>query len=50
MAELKTKKTNASVKDFLDSIEDDQVREDSFKIAEMMESHPVHRDIDGDLL
>lgn len=37
MAELKTKKTNASVKDFLDSIEDDQIREDSFKLAEMME-------------
>jgi hypothetical protein len=37
MAELKTKKTNLSVHDFLNSIEDDQIREDSFKIAEMME-------------
>jgi hypothetical protein len=35
-AELKTKKTNASVKDFLNSVEDEQKRADSLKILEMM--------------
>ena len=37
MAEMKTKKTNASVEDFLNAIEDDEVREDCIKIAGMME-------------
>lgn len=37
MAELKTKQTEAPVADFLNSISDDQVREDCWKIAEIME-------------
>lgn len=36
MAELKTKKTTASVKDFLDGVEDEQKRKDAKKIAKMM--------------
>ena len=36
MAELKTKPTNASVKAFIDSIEDKQKRADARKIAAMM--------------
>ena len=36
MAEIKTKKTDASVEDFLDKIADEKVRADSKKIAEMM--------------
>ncbi len=36
MAELKTKPTKASVKTFVDSIEDDQKRADARKIAAMM--------------
>ena len=37
MAELKTKRTDASVDDFLNSIKDDQVRQDCWTIAEMMQ-------------
>jgi hypothetical protein len=37
MAELKTKLTNASVDDFLDSIEDEQKRDDCRVIASIME-------------
>lgn len=37
MAELKTKVTNASVKDFLDSVEDEIKRKDSHKLLEMFE-------------
>ena len=36
-AEIKTKKTEASVEDFLNEIADENVRRDSQKIAEMME-------------
>lgn len=36
MAELKTKKNNASVEDFLNGVEQDQKREDSFAIAKLM--------------
>ena len=36
MAELKTKKTNASVKDFIDSIEDETKRKDAREVAKMM--------------
>ena len=36
-AELKTKKTEASVEDFLNSIADENVRDDSQKIAAMMQ-------------
>jgi hypothetical protein len=35
-AELKTKETNASVEDFLNSVEDEQKRADGFKVLEMM--------------
>ena len=35
-AVLKTKETDASVEDFLNGIEDEQKRSDSFKILEMM--------------
>jgi len=38
MAELKTKKTEASVRAFLDRIENPQVREDCHAIAALMES------------
>lgn len=38
MAELKTKKTTASVKDFLNAITNEQVREDCFRIAAIMET------------
>src|SRR5215510_8336158 len=37
MAELKTKRTDASVDDYLNSIKDDQVRQDCWTIAEMMQ-------------
>ena len=37
MAEAKTKKTNASVKDFLNKIEDEERRKDCFAVAKMME-------------
>jgi len=37
MAELKTKKTTVSVKDFINSIADEQKRKDSFEILRMME-------------
>ena len=37
MAELKTKQTDANVKDFLNNIPDKQKRDDSFAIAKMME-------------
>ena len=37
MAELKTKKTNASVEDFLAGVEDEQKRADCRVVAEMME-------------
>lgn len=36
MAELKTKKTQASVRAFLDGIEDERKRRDSKKVAKMM--------------
>jgi hypothetical protein len=36
MAEMKTKKTNASVEGFLNSIKDEQKRKDSFVILELM--------------
>ena len=36
-AELKTKKTEANVEDFFDGIADETVRDDSRKIAELME-------------
>ncbi|GJM33047.1 MAG: hypothetical protein DHS20C18_20480 [Saprospiraceae bacterium] len=36
MAELKTKKNDGSVEAFLNSVEDDKKREDSFAILEMM--------------
>lgn len=36
MAELKTKERKASVEKFLNSVKDDQKREDSFKILKMM--------------
>ena len=36
-AELKTKKNEASVEDFLNEIEDETIREDCKKIAEMMQ-------------
>ncbi len=36
MAELKTKKNEGSVKDFLDGIEDEQKRKDTKKVAKMM--------------
>jgi hypothetical protein len=37
MSELKTKPTNASVEKFLNQIADETRREDSFKVAKMME-------------
>ena len=36
MAELKTKKTEASVEDFLNKIKDQETRQDCFAIAKMM--------------
>jgi len=36
MAELKTKKTEASVEDFLNKIKDEDTRRDCFEIAKMM--------------
>lgn len=36
MAELKTKLTDASVNDFLDSLKDEQVRQDCWAITEIM--------------
>lgn len=38
MSELKTKVNNASVKDFLNAIENEQIRKDCFEISRMMES------------
>ncbi len=37
LAEIKTKQTSSSVKDFIDSIGDEQKRKDSFEILEIME-------------
>jgi hypothetical protein len=37
MAELKTKRNDASVDDFLDSIKDEQVREDCLAISDIMQ-------------
>lgn len=37
MSELKTKKNEASVTDFINKVEDEQKREDSFKLIEIME-------------
>jgi hypothetical protein len=37
MSELKTKVNNASVKDFLNSIENEQIRKDCLEISKMME-------------
>ena len=42
MAELKTKQTEASVKDFLDRIPDKQRRDDCFAIAKMMQEVTGH--------
>ncbi len=36
MAELKTKKTEASVEDFLNKIKDEEIRQDCFEIAKIM--------------
>ncbi|MCZ6766699.1 MAG: DUF1801 domain-containing protein [bacterium] len=36
MSDLKTKKTNASVKEFLDSVKDEQQRKESFIVLDMM--------------
>ncbi|MFN8412561.1 MAG: DUF1801 domain-containing protein [Anaerolineales bacterium] len=36
MAELKTKKTEASVDDFLNALKDEQVRNDCFEISKLM--------------
>ena len=36
MAKLKTKKTEASVEDFLNTIKDEQTRQDCFEIAKMI--------------
>jgi len=36
MSELKTKVNNASVKDFLNLIENEQIRKDCFEISKMM--------------
>lgn len=38
MSEPKTKVNNASVKDFLNSIQNEQIRKDCFEISKMMES------------
>ena len=37
LAEIKTKKTSASVKDFINSVTDEQKRKDSFVILNLME-------------
>lgn len=37
MSELKTKKNEASVTDFINKVEDERKREDSFKLIEIME-------------
>jgi hypothetical protein len=37
MAELKTKKTGASVRDFLNAVPDERKRKDSFAVLKMME-------------
>lgn len=42
-AELKTTVTNASVKDFLNFIEDEQKRKDCFEISKMMEKATKHK-------
>ena len=42
MSELKTKKNKASIKDFLDKIEDDKKRQDSYAI------HKLMQDVTGD--
>ncbi len=42
MAELKTQKNNASIKEFLDAVEHSTRRKDSFRVLELM------RDITGD--
>ena len=36
MTELKTKKNDASVRDFLDSVEHEKRQQDSFAVLEMM--------------
>jgi len=38
MAEPKTKRTNASVDDFLNSIKDDQIREDCWVVIDIMQN------------
>jgi hypothetical protein len=38
MAELKTKKTTASVEEFLNKVTDDQKREDCFRLVEIMKT------------
>src|SRR5688500_4640409 len=42
MAELKTKKTNASVKDFIDSQPDERVRKDCRALVRMMKAATGH--------
>ena len=42
MAELKTKKNKSSIEEFLNAVEDDKKREDSFKI------HQIMQEITGD--
>lgn len=37
MAEIKTKATTASVEDFINSVQDEQKRKDSFEILKMMQ-------------
>jgi hypothetical protein len=37
MAEIKTKKNNSSVKDFVNSVEDEQKRKDSFELVKIYE-------------
>lgn len=36
MAEIKTKATNVSVKKFIDSVDDEQKRKDSYVLVDMM--------------
>ncbi len=37
MAENKTQKTDASVKDFIETVDDERKKQDSFKLVELME-------------
>jgi len=42
MAELKTKPNNGSVEEFLDSVENEKRREDSFKVLDLMKTVTGH--------